>query len=426
MFRFSNILFVLLLAIPCYGQVNNPTSTIFTPSPDHDVTDPNTGAFIVDHYDLQLIQGSTGSVFVFTQTLGKPTPVNGSISVVLSQSFLGAMQLNTLYSAKVNTVGPGGSSESANSNTFQNVSITPPPPCVTSLSSNSLSVNYQAGSSTFNVIESASNCAWSAIPNATWIVVTAGNSGVGSGSITYSYQANPDTSSGRTGTISVNDQIFTLIQGAAPLPPPPCVTSISPTSANYTAGSATGAFNITESASNCTWAAVAVAGSFITITSPTSGVGSAVLNYSITANNGAARSGTITVNNQTFTINQAAFVPPPPPPCSIAISPASATFSSSATTASFNVIIDPGCAWTTVTSATWITYISGASGTGNGTVNYSVSANTSITSSRSGTITVTSSNPTKATFNITQNAAPAPINPPLPQIPVNVRITAPQ
>ena len=171
---------------------------------------------------------------------------------------------------------------------------------------------------------------------------------------------------------------------------------------------------------------MAVAGSFITITSPTSGVGSAVLNYSITANNGVARSGTITVNNQTFTINQAAFVPPPPPPCAISLSPASATFSSSATTASFNVVIDPGCAWTTVTSVTWITYISGASGTGNGTVNYSVSANTSITSSRSGTITVTSSNPTKATFNITQNAAPAPTNPPLPQVPVNVRITAPQ
>ena len=46
-----------------------------------------------------------------------------------------------------------------------------------------------------------------------------------------------------------------------------------------------------------------------------------------------------------------------------------------------------GCAWTGVSNATWITVTSGGSGTGNGTVAYSVAANTS-TSPRTGTLTI--------------------------------------
>src|SRR5439155_167087 len=45
------------------------------------------------------------------------------------------------------------------------------------------------------------------------------------------------------------------------------------------------------------------------------------------------------------------------------------------------------CGWTATDSATWITITSGASGTGNGTVSYSVTANTSATP-RTGTLTI--------------------------------------
>ena len=46
-----------------------------------------------------------------------------------------------------------------------------------------------------------------------------------------------------------------------------------------------------------------------------------------------------------------------------------------------------GCGWTATSNDTWITISSGGSGTGNGTVNYTVAANTG-TSSRTGTMTV--------------------------------------
>ncbi|MCD6600073.1 MAG: hypothetical protein J7L19_05855 [Dehalococcoidia bacterium] len=56
-----------------------------------------------------------------------------------------------------------------------------------------------------------------------------------------------------------------------------------------------------------------------------------------------------------------------------------------------------GCSWTAVTNESWITITSGSSGTGSGTVNYSVSANSS-TSQKTGTMTIAGK-----TFTVTQD-----------------------
>jgi YD repeat-containing protein len=55
-----------------------------------------------------------------------------------------------------------------------------------------------------------------------------------------------------------------------------------------------------------------------------------------------------------------------------------------------------GCAWTAVSNAGWITVTSGASGTGNGTVGYSVAANGG-SDQRQGTVTIAGQ-----TFTVTQ------------------------
>ena len=55
-----------------------------------------------------------------------------------------------------------------------------------------------------------------------------------------------------------------------------------------------------------------------------------------------------------------------------------------------------GCAWTAVSNATFITITSGSSGSGNGSVGYSVAANTGSTS-RNGTMTIAGQ-----TFTVTQ------------------------
>jgi hypothetical protein len=82
--------------------------------------------------------------------------------------------------------------------------------------------------------------------------------------------------------------------------------------------------------------------------------------------------------------------------CTYSISPLSQSFSSSGGTGSVSVTTQSGCSWNATSNASWITIISGNSGSGNGTVLYSAAANTG-SSSRTGTMTIAGQ-----TFTVTQ------------------------
>ena len=76
------------------------------------------------------------------------------------------------------------------------------------------------------------------------------------------------------------------------------------------------------------------------------------------------------------------------PSCSYAVSPASISGNASGThSSSITVTTSAGCSWTASDDANWITIESGTSGSGSGTVQYSVDPNNASTS-RLGTITV--------------------------------------
>ncbi|MEJ7862508.1 MAG: CARDB domain-containing protein [Pyrinomonadaceae bacterium] len=83
-----------------------------------------------------------------------------------------------------------------------------------------------------------------------------------------------------------------------------CPVTLNPTSANVAATSGTGSFAVTANTA-CAWTAISN-NSWITITSGNSGNGNGTIGYSVTANSGIARTGTITITGQTFTVNQAA------------------------------------------------------------------------------------------------------------------------
>ncbi len=127
------------------------------------------------------------------------------------------------------------------------------------------------------------------------------------------------------------------------------------------------------------------------VTTSSSGSGSGTVNYTVAANTGAQRTGTITVAGQTFTVTQAAGT------CSYALTPTSASVGAASSNGSFTFTTTPatGCSWTAVSNASWIT--TSSSGSGSGTANYSVAANTGA--QRTGTITVTGQ-----TFSVTQAA----------------------
>jgi C1A family cysteine protease len=88
--------------------------------------------------------------------------------------------------------------------------------------------------------------------------------------------------------------------------------------------------------------------------------------------------------------------PPPAPTCSYSISPASSSANWKGGSGNINVTAGSTCAWTATSDASWVTITTGKSGTGNGTVRYSVSSNWS-TSSRSAFVTAAGKS-----FKITQ------------------------
>ena len=89
----------------------------------------------------------------------------------------------------------------------------------------------------------------------------------------------------------------------------------------------------------------------------------------------------------------------PPPACTYSISPATQSFDSSGGPGTVSVTASSGCIWTAVSNASWITISSNSSVTGNGTVNYSVPAN-SGTTSRTGTLTIAGK-----TFTVIQSSS---------------------
>jgi hypothetical protein len=73
--------------------------------------------------------------------------------------------------------------------------------------------------------------------------------------------------------------------------------------------------------------------------------------------------------------------------CTYAISPARASYGNSGGSGAVTVTAPAGCAWTATSNVGWIT-VTGGSGTGNGTVNYSVATYTGKPKKRNGTVTV--------------------------------------
>ena len=162
----------------------------------------------------------------------------------------------------------------------------------------------------------------------------------------------------------------------------PCSISISPTVKFFTWSGGDGGVNVTAS-SGCTWTAVPSA-NWIIITSQMPGVGSDVFTYELKENFAATRNGTITIGSQVFTITQGGYG------CTYPIAPTLQSFPHSGGDGMATVTTASGCGWIAVSNDSWITIISGSSGSGNGTVTYTVPPNLTG-ATRVGTISIANS-----------------------------------
>src|SRR6185295_10493512 len=137
---------------------------------------------------------------------------------------------------------------------------------------------------------------------------------------------------------------------------PVCTFSIAPGTQSFSSGGGNGNVTVTAPA-GCNWTAVSNDG-FITVNSGAMGSGNGAVAYSVSANPGAVRSGTLTIAGQTHTVSQDAATAG----CTYTISPKNQTFTSNGGGNTITVTAPVGCAWTATSNAAFINITAGAAG----------------------------------------------------------------
>jgi hypothetical protein len=230
-------------------------------------------------------------------------------------------------------------------------------------------------------------CAWTASSGTPWISITSGSPGNGNGTVALQVAANDGNA--RNGSINVAGTTVAIAQAAAP-----CTFGVSPLSQDVPVEGAGGTATVTVRA-GCAWTAVSNA-LWITITGGASGNGGGTVTFIVASNTGPPRTGTMTIANITFTVNQATV------PCDYGIVPWMQSIGGAGGTGQSMIVTGPTCPWSALPNVPWITMIGSASGVGNGRIEFAIGVN--IGPERTGTISITGGQ----TFTVNQGAAVQP------------------
>jgi hypothetical protein len=147
------------------------------------------------------------------------------------------------------------------------------------------------------VIIAQTGCAWSAASDSPWLTIVGSASGTGNGTLTFS--AAPSSGALRSGTINVSGQIFAVDQTSNT----PCTFALSPGGQNFPASGGTGTISVTA-VPGCWWSAESAVQWINFNTMQIFGDQSGDRTYLVSPNTGPARSYTLTVEGQPFTITQ--------------------------------------------------------------------------------------------------------------------------
>ena len=261
--------------------------------------------------------------------------------------------------------------------------------CSFSLSPNEASAPPE-GTNGSIAVNALAGCSYDTVLGPTWLHVTNGASGVGSGTLLYSVEAN-STTVPRMGTLSVGGEAFQLTQQGLP-----CSVTLntSPLGNPFGPSGGVGSVAIQTNGPNCTWAA----SSTIPWASvaPASGTGSGTLLVTLTSNAASviARAGDLTIASQTLTIDQAGTT------CPYSLQSANASVPASGGSGAVGLVTPAVCAWTSVSNdPAWLTTLT-PSGSGTGNVQFLAQPNLTP-AARSGSLTVGG-----LTFTISQAGAP--------------------
>jgi Putative binding domain, N-terminal len=174
--------------------------------------------------------------------------------------------------------------------------------CAFSISPASQSV-AASGSAGSVAVTTTAGCAWTSVSGGSWVTVTSGASGSGSGSTGFSVAANTATTA-RSVTVTIAGKTFTVNQAAAA-----CSYTVTPASVTAAAAGSSGAIGVTTQ-SGCAWSGTSPVG-WITLNG--TGPGSGNVSYTVAVNTGAARTATLTIGGKSVTVTQAVSTRPNPP-----------------------------------------------------------------------------------------------------------------
>jgi uncharacterized repeat protein (TIGR03803 family) len=263
----------------------------------------------------------------------------------------------TVFKLAVNASGGGGGGGS----------------CSYELGSTNAEYGAKGGPGTVSVITS-NGCTWTATNNESFITIISGGSGSGNGTVHYSVAVNASTN-GLTGTMKIAGETFTVTQAGAGAPEE-CTYTLNATNATLTAKGGKKTVSVKVKGTDCSpWTAVSN-NPFITIISGSNGTASGKVEYTVPGNtNTTALTGTMTIADQTFTVNQDAGG------CTYKLSPKDKKFKAEGGAGTVKVTPNfSDCDWTAaVSNDSFITITNGASGTGKGTVSYTVPTNATST-----------------------------------------------
>jgi hypothetical protein len=301
---------------------------------------------------------------------------------VSAVSGTGAGSLGFTVAANTSTARTGHLNIGGQTLTVTQAADTPPPSCSYAINPTSQSINALGGTGTI-AVSTTTTCSWAATSNDGWITVTGGASGSGNGNVTISVA--PNFGPARAGTVTIAGKTFTVNQAATT-----CTYSIDPSSKSFNENGATNQKIDVKTQGGCAWTAISNT-NWLTVVSGQIGLDNGEVRYNVAANpTGTDRTGTLTVAGRTFTVDQSGM------PCSYTISPTTQTIAKAGGSGTVSVTTIPGCSWTATSQESWIVVTGGGSGTGNGTVTYTVAPNPG--GSRKGTIKIAGK-----TFTVQQN-----------------------
>jgi hypothetical protein len=216
------------------------------------------------------------------------------------------------------------------------------------------------GGTTSTQLTLAPNVTWTASSSAAWLQITSSTSGAGSTALQVFAAANPTVTS-RSATVTIAGKVFTVTQAGQPATVSQPDTIFTTDGGSVWVDVTAGGSAQWDATSDVDWLTVALG-------ETGTGTGSVFIIADPYTDTSKSRTGTVIVAGRSLYFTQRGY--------SLSITPQIAQIGSNSGVGQFGVAAPLSAIWEAIVTQPWITVTGSTTGIGNGTLRYSVAANT--------------------------------------------------